>query len=208
MADGTETGKGSDRPDERTRDDEIERAWVGMKSTHDATVHLAEYDFGWPRRYERLAGLVRAALGAQVRLLENVGSTSVPGLIAKPRIDLVLAVPNSDDEDAYVPDLEAVGFRLKVREPDWFQHRNFGRDDEETNLHVFTEGCSEISEMLLFRDWLRNNDDDRELYAATKRELAARTWRYVQHYADVKSAVVGEIKARAWAATAEPAERP
>ena len=190
------------------RDDEIERAWVGIKPDHNATIHLAAYDPEWPRRYERLAGLVRAALGARVRLLEHVGSTSVPALIAKPKIDLVLAVPDSDDEDAYVPDLAAAGFRLKVREPDWFQHRNLGRDDEEVNLHVFTEGCGEIDEMILFRDWLRANDDDRDLYARTKRELAAREWRYVQHYSDAKAVVVGAIKGRARAARGGGGDEP
>ena len=193
---------------DQSRDGEIERAWVGIKPSHNAIIHLAAYDPEWPRRYERLAGLVRATLGARVRLLEHVGSTSVPGLIAKPKIDLVLAVPDSDDEDAYVPDLEAAGFRLKVREPDWFQHRNLGRDDEEVNLHVFTEGCGEIDEMILFRDWLRANDVDRDLYARSKRELAARTWRYVQHYADAKGEVVDEIKARARFASSRPAGQP
>lgn len=189
------------QPDQ-SRDDEIERAWVGSKPVHNATIHLAAYDPEWPRRYERLAGLVRAALGDQVLLLEHVGSTSVPKLIAKPKIDLVLAVPDSGDEDAYVPNLEAAGFRLKVREPDWFQHRNFGRDDEQVNLHVFTVGCSEIDEMIRFRDWLRAHEDDRDRYARTKRELAVREWRYVQHYADAKAVVVGEIKARARAGRA------
>ncbi len=190
--------------DRSARDEEIERAWVGPKPIHDATIHLSEYDPAWPGQYERLAGLVRAALGDRVRLLEHVGSTSVPGLIAKPKIDLVLAVPDSADEDAYVPDLEAAGFRLKIREPDWFEHRNLGRDDEQVNLHVFTEGCSEIDEMILFRDWLRAHDDDRDRYAAAKRELAAREWRYVQHYADAKAGVIGEIKARARAARSGP----
>ena len=190
------------------RDDEIERAWVERPPEHNATITLAEYDPEWPRRYEWLAGLVRAALGDRVLVLEHVGSTSVPGLVAKPKIDLVLAVPDSNDEDAYVPDLERTGFRLVVREPDWFEHRLLTRTDEEVNLHVFTEGCPEIDEMIGFRDWLRSHDDDRELYARSKRELAARRWRYVQHYADAKADVVGAIKARARVARAGESDAP
>lgn len=188
---------------QRERDAEIAAAWVGgVSRDHNATIHLAEYDPDWPRRYGRLATLVRAALGDRVRRLEHVGSTSVPGLIAKPKIDLVLAVPDSPDEAAYVPELEAAGFRLVIREPDWYQHRTLVRDDEETNLHVFTDGCPEIDEMVGFRDWLRAHDDDRERYAAAKRELGARRWRYVQHYADAKREVVTAIKARMRAGTA------
>ena len=208
MADGTENDGGRDRSDGRSRDDEIAEAWIGAPPELNATITLAEYDPEWPRRYERLAGIVRMALGERVRLLGHVGSTAVPGLVAKPRIDMVLAVPDSSDESAYVPDLEAAGFRLTIREPDWFAHRLLTRDDEQVNLHVFTEGCTEIDEMVRFRDWLRAHDDERDRYARSKRELAARIWRYTQHYADAKGAVVGEIKAHAWAATDRSAERP
>ena len=196
-ASSTAPGDAAGYADRQRRDDEIVAARVDGMAEHNGTIHLAEYDPDWPRRYERLAEMIRAALGDRVRLLEHVGSTSVPGLAAKPRIDVVLAVPDSADEDRYVPNLVAAGFRLTIREPDWFAHRVVTRPDEDTNVHIFTEGCSEIDEMLRFRDWLRTNDDDRELYAATKRDLAGRTWRYTQHYADAKGEVVAVIKARA-----------
>ncbi len=86
---------------------------------------------------------------------------------------------------------------LRIREPDWFEHRLFKGFDPAVNLHVFSDGASEIERMVRFRDWLRSSDTDRELYARTKRELAQRTWRHVQHYADAKSAVVQEIMSRA-----------
>ena len=129
--------------------------------------------------------------------MEHVGSTSVPGLAAKPIIDISLAVADSADEQAYVPALEAAGYFLRIREPDWFEHRGFGRRDVRVNLHVFSAGCAEIERMLRFRDHLRRDDADRELYERTKRELAQRQWKYVQHYADAKSAVVEAILARA-----------
>jgi GrpB-like predicted nucleotidyltransferase (UPF0157 family) len=145
---------------------------------------------------------VRRALGDRVMRLEHAGSTSVPGLPAKPIIDMVLEVPDSADEPGYAPVLEAVGYVLRIREPDWFEHRVFKGPDTNVNLHTFSAGCPETDRMLLFRDWLRANAADRDYYAATKRELARRDWKYVQQYADAKSGVVAEIMARATAARA------
>jgi GrpB-like predicted nucleotidyltransferase (UPF0157 family) len=121
----------------------------------------------------------------------------VPGLAAKPVIDIVLAVADSAEEDAYLRALESAGYVLRIREPEWFQHRMFKGPETETNLHVFSAGCSEIDRMLLFRDWLRISAADRDLYARTKRELAQREWEDVQKYADAKTAIVTEILARA-----------
>ncbi len=96
--------------------------------------------------------------------------------------------------------LEAAGYRLVIRKPEWHQHRVFKGPDTNINLHVFTTGSPEVVRVLLFRDWLRSHDDDRLRYQAAKRELAVRSWAYVQNYADVKSEVVESIIARARAA--------
>jgi GrpB-like predicted nucleotidyltransferase (UPF0157 family) len=109
----------------------------------------------------------------------------------------VLEVADTTDEDAYVPLLEAAGYVLRIREPEWFEHRVLKGTDPNVNLHVFPAGCSEVERMLRFRDHLRVNEADRELYLRTKRELAAQTWEHVQHYADAKSDVVAEILRRA-----------
>ena len=159
-------------------------------------INLVEYDIAWPARFEDEAGRVRAIMGERVRLLEHAGSTSVPGLCAKPIVDMVLALPDSSDEPSYVPDLEAAGYVLRIREPGWFEHRVFKGPGSDVNLHVFTRTCSEIARMLHFRDWLRSHPDDRERYAATKRNLALRDWDRLQDYADSKSAVVYEILTR------------
>lgn len=166
------------------------------------TVTLADYDTRWPDLFAREAARVRSVLGDTAERVEHVGSTSVPGLPAKPIIDMVLAVPDSADEARYVPALEAAGYRLVIREPDWFEHRVFKGPDTNVNLHVFTTGATEIDRMLRFRDWLRATERDRDLYADTKRDLARRTWRHIQHYADAKDDVVAEIMARAEAAGA------
>lgn len=158
-------------------------------------VKLADADPRWPLQYAREEQRIRAALGSRAVQVEHVGSTSVPGLAAKPVIDILLVVMDSADEAGYLPDLEAAGYRLQFREPEWYEHR-FLRDSQ-VQIHVFSVGAAEIERMLLFRDWLRIRSEDRELYEGTKRELAARRWEYVQDYADAKSAVVEEIIQRA-----------
>jgi len=110
-----------------------------------------------------------------------------------------MTVPDVRDEPAWIPDLEAAGYRLVIREyePEWYDHRVFKGPDTNVNLHVFSDGCIEVERMVGFRDWLRSHDDDRDLYAATKRELVGRAWTYVQEYADAKGEVVEAIARRA-----------
>jgi GrpB-like predicted nucleotidyltransferase (UPF0157 family) len=158
---------------------------------------IVDYDPRWPELFAREAARIRAALGRRALRIEHTGSTSVPGLAAKPIIDIVLVVADSADETAYEAPLAAAGYRLHIREPAWHEHRLFKGPDTPVNLHVFSSGCPEVDRMLLFRDWLRRHDADRDLYARAKRELAQRRWAYVQDYADAKTAVVEEIVARA-----------
>ena len=160
-------------------------------------IHLEDYNPTWPHLFEREARRIRAALGDQALQVEHVGSTSVPGLAAKPLIDILLVVPNSADETTYVPALEAAGYILRIRESDWYEHRLFKGPDTNVNVHTFSAGCAEIRRMLLFRDWLRTHPADRERYEQTKRELAQQDWKYVQNYADAKTAVVEAILAQA-----------
>jgi GrpB-like predicted nucleotidyltransferase (UPF0157 family) len=162
-----------------------------------ARIQLHDADPSWPQLYQREAARIRSVLDERVVRLEHVGSTSVPGLAAKPIIDLVLEVPDASDEASYLPAMQAAGYRLLLREPDWFQHRLFKGSDTQINLHVFSAGCPETDRMVRFRDRLRADTADRELYLRTKRELAARDWTYVQQYADAKTAVVAAILARA-----------
>jgi GrpB-like predicted nucleotidyltransferase (UPF0157 family) len=170
---------------------------VGAVSPLSGPIVLSEYDPGWPDAYAREARRVTAALGERALRFEHAGSTSVPGLPAKPIIDVVLEVADPADEDAYVPHLEAAGYVLRIREPSWFEHRMLIWPDGSVHVHVFPDGCPEVERMVGFRDHLRVSADDRELYARTKRELAARKWKYMQQYADAKTAVIDEIVARA-----------
>jgi len=169
----------------------------GTVTPHNAQIYLAPYDPSWPAQFEGEAAKVRAALGEGAQVLEHVGSTSIPGLSAKPIIDMLLAVADSSDEDAYVPALTAQGYRLHLREPNWEQHRVMKGEAPYVNLHVFTVGSREITRMLAFRDRCRTHPEELALYAETKRALAGQVWRHVQHYANAKSEVVEAIIARA-----------
>ena len=184
-------------PDEQSRFEELQAITIGGPRPLSGPVLLVDYDPAWPVLYERLAGRIRSALGERVGRLEHVGSTSVPGLAAKPRIDICLEVTDASDEGSYVPALEAVGFELRIREVEWYQHRVLVGTDIDSNLHVFPGGCPETARMLAFRDRLRSNAADRAEYEAVKRELATRPWAYMQDYADAKSEVVEAIIARA-----------
>jgi len=179
-----------------TSEERLASVTVGGLVPVNKAIYLAPYDPEWPTRFYELAAQVYEALSDAVLLLEHVGSTSVPGLCAKPIIDMVLAVADSSAESSYVPALEARGFTLRIREPDWYEHRLLKGTDIDANLHVFSAGCVEIDRMLEFRDWLRVNEGDRRLYEEAKRTLAGRTWRYVQNYADAKSGIVQTILER------------
>ncbi len=177
----------------------LREAHIGEPKRIDGPIHLAEYDAEWPRAFQRERGRISLALGIRALMIEHAGSTSVPGLAAKPRIDIVLVVADSADEPAYVPAMETHGYTLRVRESDWHEHRLFGSPDIDANIHVFTVGCIEIERMLRFRDWLRENPAERDIYLSGKRRLAALNWEYVQQYADAKAEVVEAILVRAGA---------
>ena len=171
--------------------------FVRPRVPHHGSVHLADASPEWPRQYAAVAARIRTALAGLVIQVEHAGSTSVPGLAAKPIIDVLLLVPDATDEAAYVPALEAAELLLYLREPGWHQHRLLRCSDPPVNLHVFSAGSEEAERMLLFRDRLRTHPEERERYERLKRQLATRHWVQVQDYADAKSAVVEEIIARA-----------
>jgi GrpB-like predicted nucleotidyltransferase (UPF0157 family) len=183
--------------DEVLREEEIRAATVGEIGVHGRRITLVPYDEQWPELFAREAERIRGVLGGRALTIEHVGSTAVPGLSAKPIIDILLVVRDSANEGAYVPGLEAVGYVLRIREPDWYEHRLFKGPDTDVNVHVLPKGSPEIHRMLLFRDHLRANEADRLVYEQAKRDLAAKEWKYVQYYADAKGNVVEEILTRA-----------
>lgn len=181
------------------RDAHLDGVLIGGRE--QVAITVVDYDPAWPARFDELAGLVRGTLGERARAVEHIGSTSVPGLAAKPIIDLLLTVDEVTDEAEYVEPLAAAGFVLRVREPEHRVLRTAGRD---AHLHVYEPDRPEVRDYLDLRDWLRVSAADRELYAAAKRRLAGRRWSYMNHYADAKTDVVLEVlgRARAWRASA------
>jgi GrpB-like predicted nucleotidyltransferase (UPF0157 family) len=146
--------------------------WVGEDPVR-STIEIVDPDPAWPAHYAELAARVRRALGAAALALEHVGSTSVPDLPAKPVIDIDLTVADPRDEGAYVPALEREGFRLRLREPGWHEHRLLvTTSPPPANLHVFGADSPELVRHRMFRDWLRDHPDDRAQYAAIKRSSA------------------------------------
>ena len=179
-----------------------EDIWIGGRPEPEP-VEIVDFDPAWARRYETVAARIRAALGDAVLALDHVGSTAVPGLAAKPVIDVDLTLVDSADEAAYVPPLAAVGFRLRIREPGWHEHRVLRGDQPRVNLHVFSPGCPETIRHLMFRDWLRAHPDDAARYVAAKKtaaEAATAGGEHVMDYNQRKEAVIHEIYARMFAA--------
>ena len=182
-----------------TTEDQLKRMTIGEPIVLNGPIALAESNPEWPEQFARQAERIQAALGGRALRIEHVGSTAVPGLAAKPVIDILLVVADSADEPSYVPALEAAGFVLRIREPEWHEHRFFKGSEINLNLHVFSAGSAEIERLLLLRDRLCENPAERQLYEQTKRELASRPWKYVQDYADAKSEVIEGIISRALA---------
>lgn len=170
---------------------------VGELTPLARRIVLVEYDPQWPERFQHEAKRICTALGEHALRVEHVGSTSVPGLTAKPIIDIVLVVTDSAHELTYAPALERAGYQLRIREPGWYEHRMFKGAENDVNVHVFSEGCPEVERMLTFRDWLRTSADDRELYARFKTALAEKAWKYTQNYADAKTTIIEQIMYRA-----------
>lgn len=176
--------------------------WVGDARPH-RDIEIVDHDAAWSQDYAEVADRIRGALGDRVIALDHVGSTSVPGLPAKPIVDIDLTVSDGADEDAYVPALEAAGFVLRIREPWWYGHRLLAADDPRSFVHVWSPECPEPARHLIFRDWLRAHPDDRALYLAAKRAAAAAANAHGEHMMDYnarKSDTIREIYGRAFRA--------
>lgn len=171
--------------------------WVG-EPEQPRRIAVVEPDAAWPATFAALRDRIVEVLGDRALVVEHVGSTSVPGLAAKPVIDIDLTVANTDDEDSYVPGLEAVGFVLRVREPWWLGHRCLVASVPAANVHVWPPDSPEAARHRLFRDHLRAHAPDRALYARIKREVAADG--LMSEYNARKQATIREIYARAFVA--------
>jgi len=185
----------------RRSGDELDRYLdsVLIGGREPVTLVISHYDSAWPSRFAELGARIESALGAGALAVEHIGSTSVPGLAAKPIIDVLVVVADVAEERSYVPALEDAGFVLRVREAG---HRMFRTPGRDVHIHVYSSGDHAIRDYLDLRDWLRVDESDRALYANVKRDLAKRPWSDMNHYAEAKSDVIQQVlhRARAWRA--------
>jgi GrpB-like predicted nucleotidyltransferase (UPF0157 family) len=184
---------GDDTPP-KIDDELLDRVLIGGRQR--PTIVIVDYDPGWPLRFEQERVKIAEALRARAQLIEHIGSTSVPGLAAKPIIDILVTVGGAEinDDERLVAALEGAGYELRVRESG---HRMFRTPARDVHIHVFPTDSDEIERYFLLRDRLRRSAADRELYAATKRELARHDWADMNYYAEAKTDVVQAILARA-----------
>ena len=164
-------------------------------------IRIVDYNPDWPNQFAKHAKVIGAAISNSLLRIEHVGSTSVPGLAAKPIIDILVVVPDSANESAYLPPLEAAGYVLRVREPEWHEHRMLRTPGKNVHIHVYSAGCPEIQRNLIFRNRLRKNAEDRTRYERTKRELATKDWPDMNAYAEAKTSVIESIIAAAQSET-------
>ncbi|MCW3014506.1 MAG: hypothetical protein JWO02_1598 [Solirubrobacterales bacterium] len=160
------------------------------------TIEIVPYNPTWPATFAAHGARIAHALGTRALRVEHIGSTSVPGLAAKPIVDIQLSVEDLEPEERYLPQLRSSGYELRVREPG---HRLVRTPTRDIHVHICRADGEWERQHLLFRDWLQHSAEDRDLYAAAKRELARRDWPDMNAYAAAKSTVISEITARAQA---------
>jgi GrpB-like predicted nucleotidyltransferase (UPF0157 family) len=187
--------------------DQMAIALVGEPPKRWQSIVIEDYDPAWAHRFAATSSLLHEVLGDLVITIEHVGSTSVPGLAAKPIIDIDLLIEDTADESRYIPALERIGYRLVLREPWWHGHRMLVSPAEDVHLHMWPQGAPEPVRHQLFRDWLREHPDDRELYASTKRQLARDTVHQPSDYNLAKNTVIDDIYERIFATPQEEGQR-
>jgi GrpB-like predicted nucleotidyltransferase (UPF0157 family) len=169
----------------------LNRVLVGGRERR--RIELVAHRPEWAARFARERERILAALGERAATVEHIGSTAVPGLMAKPIVDVLVAVADPEAPEVRSA-LERAGYVLRVDEPG---HRMFRTPARDVHVHVWPAGGAEVDRHLAFRERLRASEADRRLYERRKRELAARDWEDMNHYAEAKAPVVEAILARA-----------
>lgn len=167
-------------------------------------IRLTAYQPTWPALFERHRSGLAGALGRVAISIEHVGSTAVPGLPAKPIIDIQVTVADQHREEEYTRQIEDLGLQLRSRDDQHRYFRPFPDRPRDVHVHVCSAGGGWEREHLLFRDYLRGHPDAAAAYARVKREAAA-IWAddYVA-YTEAKDHVIRDTLAAAemWAAAA------
>jgi GrpB-like predicted nucleotidyltransferase (UPF0157 family) len=180
--------------------------WPGFATTdgserQDVHLEVVPYDLSWPGRYVRWRDRLDDQLGDTALRIEHVGSTAVPGLIAKPVIDVQISVLDLDDEPRYVTQVEQAGVQLRSRDALHCFFRPVAGAPRDVHVHVCQAGSDWEREHLLFRDYLRSHADARDAYAKVKQE-AVQVWPDDRiAYTEAKTGVVLDLldAAEIWA---------
>lgn len=178
--------------DQAEREAYLDRVLIGGRERRP--IVIVPYDPQWARRFRIEAERIRRALGQAVRRIEHIGSTAVPGLGAKPVVDVLVGVKDPDDEAALRPALEAEGYELRVREPGHLMFRTAARD---VHVHLWHDSDPEVARHLAFRNRLRSSAADRTAYEQLKHRLAGQEWSDMNEYAEAKTELIEAILARA-----------
>ncbi|MEM6319674.1 MAG: GrpB family protein [Bacteroidota bacterium] len=173
------------------KDKKLEIGVIGGSEKRD--IQIVEYDKRWVAKFQKHAKIIKDALGNVALEVEHIGSTAVPNLAAKPIIDMLLEVSDSGDESKYLKELQTAGYQLRVREPDFREHRMFRTTQKDVHIHVLSKGSSEIDRYLAFRNRLKLNETDRKAYETIKRKLAASGWEDMNEYANAKTQIIERI---------------
>lgn len=190
------------------RRDELARAvtmlrfpgWETLGDMRNDPIEIWPYDLRWPAVYESWQARLTEALGGTALRIEHVGSTAVPGLAAKPIIDIQISVADMTDEVRYVTAIETVGVPLRGRDDLHRYFRPAPGTPRDVQIHVCNEGSRWESDHILFRDYLRANGTVRDAYGALKLDLAHRFRHDRLAYSDAKSEFILDSlrKARSW----------
>jgi GrpB-like predicted nucleotidyltransferase (UPF0157 family) len=189
--DGREKGKQvSD-----TKKSDWETGLIGGREKR--VIEIVPYRSDWPLRFQSHAERIKNALGATMLRVEHIGSTSVDGLAAKPIIDILVVVADPAREDLYLPGMLSAGYELRVREPEFEEHRMFRTPERDVHVHFFPANSGEIERYLQFRDFVRAHAETRDQYAALKRELSKMDWTDMNEYANAKTDFIEGVIRRA-----------
>jgi GrpB-like predicted nucleotidyltransferase (UPF0157 family) len=174
------------------------RAVGGVRGGRSRAFVITDYDPAWPAMFEREAASIRAALAGVAARIEHVGSTAVPGLAAKPIIDIQISVEEMTPRERFVAPLEALGYEF-LTDPTDPDHEFLQKDEDGTRryqIHVCPVASEWERRHLAFRDHLRKHPEDAARYAELKRRLAAEHPNDIMAYLDAKTPLIREMEAR------------
>lgn len=168
-----------------------DKSLIGGKES--VNLELVDYDNSWSDKFKVESHKIKNALGDIVTLIEHIGSTSIPGLAAKPIIDIVVSIDNPENEEEYKDNLEGIGYELRVREPDFYEHRMFRTHKRDVHLHIFPSNCIEIDRYITFRNALRDSLSKREEYHTLKANLINQGITDMNEYASKKGEFIESV---------------